>query len=205
VRGDLRILSHPISPVGQGGRIIPRKGIFKDSERGRGWGDEIPSRILPYVLWEAYTPLPSPELRRIPMGWERAFVRTDFDFGLPVRCFTVSVRQMAAVKIRDTIESNADKEAYNVEQIEKGILEIIRFYRPELVGGAIAAIELRSMQWKIYYWHPDFPRHSTLTGLMIPEEFLIPEGIGDGPMPPISLERLHKNPPDGISAVIIES
>lgn len=132
------------------------------------------------------------------------WMKCNFDFGLPIVILECSVRELAALKIRDAIKrtdiGNASisddsiQEGRNdyrksLDNMEQEILKIVKYYRPELEGGAVAAIECRQMTWEIYYWHPSLDRTITVSNSVPRMPLIPPTHPEDLTMPPISLER----------------
>ena len=102
------------------------------------------------------------------------WIRTDYDFGVPYKVFTVSTRHLALMtKIRDLLKLYHE----NPTELEKHLNAIIEVARPDLKGGMLVGIECKvsSLEFQLQYIHPSFqPR---VMGLNYPDtEELIPEG-----------------------------
>lgn len=111
------------------------------------------------------------------------WMKTDFNFGLPLKEFTIGLRQvMVMCRLRDGLRVRQDDPA-SAEEFVKSVVE---FYRPELKGGSVVLIEFRSMSWKIIYTHPSFPKQMEgMSSLDDTSEPLIPSEMEDtkGPTP----------------------
>jgi hypothetical protein len=101
------------------------------------------------------------------------WIKTDFDFGMPIAYLTIGFRELAACGVRDTLA----KYGLEPKELEKAIGEIVRFYRPDLVGGSVVAIELGMGRacFRICYTHPSLPKAKM--GSQIEEIPLIPREL----------------------------
>lgn len=84
------------------------------------------------------------------------WIKTNFDFGMPIADFTLSVRRIQALNLRDAVAARQNQP----EEIEKAVLEIVRFFRPSLADAAVIAIDCQPglMQWTFTLMHPSLER-----------------------------------------------
>jgi hypothetical protein len=113
------------------------------------------------------------------------WIKTNFDFGMPIAYLTIGFRELAACGVRDTLA----KYGPEPNELEKAIGEVVRFYRPDLVGGSVVSIELGvgQMCFRICYTHPSLPKAKM--GSQIGDIPLIPQEWKGGH---IKIEGLKK-------------
>lgn len=99
------------------------------------------------------------------------WIKTNFDFGMPIADFTLSVRRLEALKLRDTVAARQNQP----EEIEKAVLEIVRFFRPSLADAAVIGISCQAsmMQWVFTLAHPSLER---VEPGMFPKRYDLTEG-----------------------------
>lgn len=100
------------------------------------------------------------------MSW----IKTDWDFGVPYRVFTVGIREATlATGIRDMLGANRDRPT----EIEAALYQLVKFWRPNLDGCSIVGIDFGGgFGFRITVVHPSLPR--TEWGEMPVEEPLNP-------------------------------
>ncbi len=96
-------------------------------------------------------------------------MKTDFDFGTPMAFLVISIRELAALRIKAAVSINQN----DPNEIEKELMEVIRYFRPhQYEKGCIVAIDTRQFMWSILFLHPDLPRMPQ--GSFAPEIYLNP-------------------------------
>lgn len=87
------------------------------------------------------------------MGW----VKTDFDFGLPLARLVIPLKHGDA---HDALTSFADDLATKPEAVEAALAGLVAVLRPDLGGGSVVAIRFafEYARWEFLYTHRSLPR-----------------------------------------------
>ncbi len=100
-----------------------------------------------------------------------SWIKSDAYFGVPMVCLTVSMRDACCHEEVKKALLAAEKE--NVEHAIRILERLVAFFRPELKGGSICAVESRCLEpsWRLLYTHPSLTR--TNPGEMVAEMRLV--------------------------------
>lgn len=88
------------------------------------------------------------------MSTSNAWIKANYDFGLPMACFSVSCREAMCYGIHRSITLAQE----NPEELERSLLEILLHYRPMLAGAAIVSLSLEGFKWNFLVNHRDLQR-----------------------------------------------
>lgn len=83
------------------------------------------------------------------------WMKTKFDFGLPMALLTVSFRDLVFHSIKDMMQT-----AESPESIERLMVGLICDHRPDLTGGSLVCMnfDLSNRRWEFLYSHPSLPK-----------------------------------------------
>lgn len=85
------------------------------------------------------------------MDW----IRVDADFGVPAVRLRVGCRALAV--LRNTSRWNADLS--RPSEYEAELVRLIETCRPDLRGGCLISVSLRSMWVEMFFVHPSLTKH----------------------------------------------
>lgn len=85
----------------------------------------------------------------------KRWINVNHDFGLPIICFQLSVREATMHDMRTVLSTHQD----NPDLLEAAVTKIIERLRPEFAGGSLVGMGMRGMmQMEFHYYHPHLPR-----------------------------------------------
>jgi hypothetical protein len=110
-------------------------------------------------------------------GW----VKADIHYGLPMARLYVTAESMTFDPVANGISGEVGRLADNPAGMDRYVGELIRAYRPELVGGSLLAVrfDFERACWEFLYVHPSLPRKAT--GDVTERMPLVPGKDGDRP------------------------
>lgn len=118
------------------------------------------------------------------------WIKTDYDFGLPYKVFTISTADLMVAEMRTSpertlmllIRDALRRYQNDPDQLERTLQGVVEAVRPDLKGGTIVGLRMSDyrLMFEITYVHPSFKPKVKLGSFAEPEPLLFPSPQEEG-------------------------